>query len=127
MIHQLKQASIYFEDVISGKKPFEVRKNDRNFKVGDYLALNELTPHECNDKGEHLETGRSALFRVTYVLDDPEYCKEGYVVLVIQPCNVSLSTSKSAMILDENPPTFNPFESIIKLGAALNEKKAAKN
>lgn len=127
MIHQLKQASIYFEDVISGKKPFEVRKNDRNFKVGDYLALNELTPHECNEKGEHLETGRSALFRVTYILDNPEYCKEGFVVLGIKPCNVSMSSNKKAMILDEKEPGVNVFESLANLGAALNEAKTPKN
>jgi len=123
MIHQLKQASIYFEDVIEGRKTFEVRKNDRNFKVGDYLALNELTPHECNGKGEHFETGRSALFRVTYVLDNPDYCKEGFVVLGIQPCNVSIASGKSAMILDENSPGCNVFESLKKLGDALNGNK----
>ena len=119
MIHQLKEASIYFEDVTTGKKTFEVRKNDRNFKVGDYLALNELTPHECNDKGEHLETGRSALFRVTYILDTPEYCKEGYVILGIKPCTVSM-VGDNAMILDEKEPHINALESLKKLGAILN-------
>ena len=111
MIHQLKQASIYFDDVISGKKPFEVRKNDRNFKVGDYLGLNELNP-------EGKETGRSALFRVTYILDDTEYCKEGYVTLGIQPCNVAISPNK-AMILDEKSPGFNVFESLKKVGGCI--------
>lgn len=46
MIHQLKIDSEYFDDVASGKKTFEVRKNDRNFLVGDFLALNE-TAEEC--------------------------------------------------------------------------------
>ena len=41
MIHELKTLPIYFEEVIEGRKSFEVRKNDRNFKVGDMLALNE--------------------------------------------------------------------------------------
>lgn len=90
MVHQLKCAANYFEDVITGKKTFEVRKNDRNFHVGDYLALNELTPHECNSKHEHLETGRSAIFRVHYILDDPAYCKEGYVILGIEACSVDV-------------------------------------
>ena len=44
MIHQLKTEHNFFEDVISGKKTFEVRKNDRDFMVGDFLALKELTP-----------------------------------------------------------------------------------
>ena len=113
MIHQLKQASIYFEDVTSGRKTFEVRKNDRNFKVGDYLGLNELNP-------DGKETGRSALFRVTYVLNNPEYCKEGYVVLGIQPCRVTLSRDNNAMILDENEPRIDYLEPIIKMGAKLH-------
>lgn len=50
MIHQLKCDSKFFEDVASGKKTFEVRKNDRDFFVGDFLALNELTPHVGNCK-----------------------------------------------------------------------------
>jgi hypothetical protein len=31
MIHELKTLPIYFEEVIEGRKLFEVRKNDRNF------------------------------------------------------------------------------------------------
>jgi len=31
MVHELKIAPIYFEAVISGKKAFEVRKDDRNY------------------------------------------------------------------------------------------------
>lgn len=48
MIHQLKCEAKYFEELCFGTKTFEVRKNDRDFHVGDYLALNELTPL-CND------------------------------------------------------------------------------
>lgn len=42
MIHALKTEPQFFEAVIDGSKTFEVRKNDRDFRVGDYLALNEL-------------------------------------------------------------------------------------
>lgn len=38
MIHQLKCDSKFFEDVASGKKTFEVRKNDRDFFVGDFFG-----------------------------------------------------------------------------------------
>ena len=90
MIHQLKIDSKYFEDVASGKKTFEVRNNDRDFHVGDFLALNELTPHACNEKGEHKETGRCCLVYVNYVLDEPGVCKEGYVVLGIEACSINV-------------------------------------
>ena len=46
MVHALKIYPEYYEAVKSGKKPFEVRKNDRDFKVGDILALNEFDPLE---------------------------------------------------------------------------------
>lgn len=37
--HELKLDIKYFDDVKSGKKNFEIRKNDRDFQVGDVLKL----------------------------------------------------------------------------------------
>lgn len=37
--HELKLDTKYFENVKSGKRNFEIRKNDRNFEVGDILEL----------------------------------------------------------------------------------------
>lgn len=88
MIHQLKIDSKYFEDVVSGKKTFEVRNNDRNFYVGDFIALNELTPHPCNEEGGHFATGRCCLMEIAYILRDNQFVKEGYVVLGIKPCRI---------------------------------------
>lgn len=39
MNHQLKCRADYYEAVRTGKKTFEIRKNDRNYKVGDTLTL----------------------------------------------------------------------------------------
>lgn len=86
MIHQLKTESQFFEASADGKKNFEVRKNDRDFKVGDLLALNEV---EWNEKTKVLEyTGRCSMVLVTYVLDDPRYSPPGYVVLSTLPCEI---------------------------------------
>lgn len=82
MIHELKTLPKYFDSVMVRKKNFEVRKNDRNFRVGDILALNEWT----SDKGY---TGRSIVVAVEYILSDSEYVKEGYVIMGISPCEVS--------------------------------------
>ncbi|WP_212746597.1 DUF3850 domain-containing protein [Lactococcus raffinolactis] len=38
-IHELKLDTEFFDDVKLGKKNFEIRKNDRNFEVGDTLHL----------------------------------------------------------------------------------------
>ena len=75
-IHDLKILPKYFDDVESGKKPFEVRFNDRNFEVGDILCLREY------DRGGY--TGREVKKKVTYVLDNREYCKAGFVILGIR-------------------------------------------
>ena len=40
-IHKLKLNAAYYDDSASGIKTFEIRKNDRNFKVGDILELRE--------------------------------------------------------------------------------------
>lgn len=80
MIHALKTEQIFFEASAAGTKSFEVRKNDRPFESGDYIALNEW--------GEKGYTGRCTLHKIVYILSDPEYCKEGYVVLGMEPCEI---------------------------------------
>lgn len=75
-IHNLKIKPCYFKDVVSGRKTFEVRFNDRNFKVGDIIVLEEF-----DSRGY---TGKYLNCEITYVLDDVEYCKEHYVVLGIK-------------------------------------------
>lgn len=42
MIHHLKIKQEYYEAVISGRKPFEIRNNDRNFHIGDLVHLEEF-------------------------------------------------------------------------------------
>lgn len=76
MIHELKCKSEFFRDLRTEKKNFEVRKDDRGFCVGDYLALNEI-----NQEGQY--TGDSLLVSISYILRNPEYCKEGFVILGI--------------------------------------------
>lgn len=80
MIHELKILPNYFADVISGKKTFEIRKNDRFFQEGDLLALNEFNA----EKKQY--TGNSCLVYIDYILNNTEYCKEGFVVMAIKPC-----------------------------------------
>ncbi len=57
--HELKILPRWFEDVQSGRKNFEIRRNDRDFKVGDYLLLKEW------NKGKY--TGREIMMRIQYI------------------------------------------------------------
>lgn len=75
MIHELKLAPRYFDAVADGSKPFEVRFNDRNYKVGDVLYLKEYV----EEQGHY--TGRKLSRLVTFVLNDKNFCKEDLVIL----------------------------------------------
>ncbi len=75
--HSLKTSPEYFNAVVDGSKNFEVRKNDRNFQVGDSLILKEW------DGSEY--TGRIIKKEITYILDHTSgYVLEGYVVMGIK-------------------------------------------
>ena len=77
MLHELKTYPKYFQETIEGNKLFEIRKNDRNFQVGDVLLLKEW------DNIKY--TGREVGAMVTYILDDKFIgLAEGYVALGLQ-------------------------------------------
>lgn len=44
MVHELKIHPEYYKDVLLGLKKVEIRYNDRDFKEGDTLVLNEWNP-----------------------------------------------------------------------------------
>lgn len=75
-IHDLKILPEYFEQVARRYKTFEVRKNDRNFKVGDLVELREWT----EEKGY---TGKGVIAEITYILDNKDYCKDGLIIFSI--------------------------------------------
>ena len=73
--HYIKILPVYYNAIDSGEKSFEVRYNDRNYHVHDILHLQEWY------NGNY--TGREMAVEVTYLLDAPGYCKEGYVIMSI--------------------------------------------
>jgi ASC-1-like (ASCH) protein len=74
MTHYLKTVQPFFDAVWEGEKKFEVRVNDRNFQVGDTVYLEEW------DVEKKELTGRRVMTKINYILDDPQYVKDGYVV-----------------------------------------------
>lgn len=71
-VHNIKCDHGPFLDVKAGRKPFEVRKNDRDYRVGDTLRMTD------NDTGETLDVV------VSYMLPGGQYgIAEGYVVLAL--------------------------------------------
>ena len=82
--HELKTWMPFYEDVLSGRKSFEVRKNDRGFRVGDVLRLREWDrDHElAHSPSDFHYTGRSLRRTVAYVLTGENWgIKDGFAVL----------------------------------------------
>jgi len=83
-IHELKTDPEQFEAFFSGRKRFEIRYNDRDYRVGDRLALRETKySHAEMSQGQPLEyTGREDVLFVRYILRGPAYgLQEGWVIM----------------------------------------------
>lgn len=74
--HNLKTWPEYWQAVRDGTKTFEIRQNDRGFKAGDRLILQEWEP------GREAYTGRYLAVEVTYITTFQQ--KTGFVVLGIR-------------------------------------------
>jgi hypothetical protein len=62
-VHALKTWPEYFAEVLAGTKPFEIRRDDRGYRVDDVLILREWEP----TSGEY--SGRECMRRVTYITE----------------------------------------------------------
>jgi Domain of unknown function (DUF3850) len=89
MRHELKTVQPFFEMVWSGEKTFEVRFDDRNFKVGDRLALLEFDPVAEFEFAPNVEdaprTCRKVEANVERIFNSLEFpgLREGYVVIFL--------------------------------------------
>ena len=81
--HKLKLNTDYYEDSASGVKTFEIRKSDRNFKVGDILELREWVWSAIDGNGAY--TGNVHWKIITYILEDKAFLTEGYVCMAVAP------------------------------------------
>ena len=81
-IHKLKLNAKYYEDSERGIKTFEIRKNDRDYKIGDVLELREYIE---DIRGLGYYTGNVHWKIITYILDDDLYLAPGYVCLGLSP------------------------------------------
>lgn len=46
MIHEIKILKQFADEIISGNKNFEVRKNDRGYQKGDLIKFNAIQKKE---------------------------------------------------------------------------------
>lgn len=86
-VHELKTDPIVFEAIKKEEKTFEIRKNDRNFQVGDELWLRETvnTGKEMANGAPLEYTGRILVVNVTYILKGPIYgLADGWCIMSVQ-------------------------------------------
>lgn len=88
MHHDLKTDPEVFQSVLDGRKTFEIRFNNRDFKIGDKLLLLETlhTGIEMNNGSPLIYTDRSFCCEVTYILHGPIYgLRTGWVIMSFTP------------------------------------------
>ena len=109
--HDLKTWPEYFSEIFIGHKTFELRKNDRDFKVGDTLSLMEYIPEP------RTYTGNTLKAKVTYVLEGGRFgLEKGYVIMGIKvtehlgfdPASVVESTISTVFITPECERSSSP-------------------
>lgn len=72
-VHDVKLGTTFFDDVKTGRKTFELRKNDRGYKEGDIIVM-----HEYKDG---TTTGRTIEKKIVYMLEDFTGLEDGYCIL----------------------------------------------
>lgn len=72
-VHDVKLGTTFFDDVKTGRKTFELRKNDRGYKEGDTIVL-----HEYKDG---TTTGRTITKKIVYMLEGFTGLEDGYCIL----------------------------------------------
>ena len=76
MTHELKIFPKYYEDILSRNKNFELRKDDRNYQVGDLITFREWT-------GKKYTGAEIRNVPIVYILRNAEEygLKKGYCIL----------------------------------------------
>lgn len=80
-VHQIRLGESFFDDACSNVKSFELRKNDRGYKVGDILEMMEFA--------DGRNTGRMVRKLVTYILEDYTGLEDGYCIMATKLLNES--------------------------------------
>lgn len=101
MIHELKTWPLSFKMIESGVKNFEVRKNDRGFKVGDELLLKEFVP-ACyyEDCFEDHYTTKVLSRKIDSILDGGQFgIEKGYCVMSLGDTDEAHYTKETSEIM----------------------------
>lgn len=83
--HEVKSWSHFFKAIAAGDKAHDLRKNDRDYHVGDHMILHDYD----NIRGRY--TGKKIKVEITYITDERVPCAfsssvldKGYAILSIK-------------------------------------------
>ena len=88
-LHELKIKHEYLVEVDMGRKTFELRKNDRDYQVGDLIRFIDI--RQSNSDGcDYAYIDKDTLYKITYVLKDvPQYgLDKDYCILAIKKLEI---------------------------------------
>ena len=94
-IHTLKIEDKYYNEIIGNNKRCEIRKNDKNYQVGDYIHFVDILGHEFKadvKQGVYSNNLDDKLFIITHVLKYEEGMNDDYVALSIEPVYIISKT-----------------------------------
>ena len=77
-VHDLKSHPVYFGAALAGRKPFEIRRGDRDFRNGDYTLEREWDPTAKR------YTGRTLVRRIISVWQGVTGLDRGYRALGLE-------------------------------------------
>lgn len=98
--HEIKCWPAYFHALADGRKTFELRRDDRDYRAGDTLHVREWCPTAAD------YTGRALTFGVSYVLrKHPEFGLEGgFAILSLTPAEVAAREAAAAEAMRADDP-----------------------
>lgn len=98
--HLLKCERQFFDSIVSGSKPFTVRRNDRHFQTGDFIEFErgtrKIDTYGCLEDFVPDIDCEVISYRITYILQDFPGIKEGFCVLGLERVNEVLCADPNA-------------------------------
>ena len=93
--HKLKTWPEYFDLILSREKTFELRKNDRNFQVGDRLDLMEWNPETKEYTGRHIRVF------INHILSENPFINLGENVILSINHNEEIEAQPSGWVSEQ--------------------------
>ena len=88
-VHELKIDTDVFHATLQQRKTYEIRLNDRGYRVGDYLFLREteFTGEEMKDGAKLIYTGNAIMRLVTHMLESEYGLEQGWCIMSVVPAS----------------------------------------